>query len=319
MSNIIQSRIKLKTTEVKRELNPEWPNTIQMEVVNYCNHKCEFCLISHLDRPTKAIDKELGFKIISEAAEYGSTRIGFTAGAEPLLSKHLDAFIEHAKSVGFKYVWITTNGTIGKVERWKKLLDAGLDSIKFSINAGDAETYKDVHGINHFDKVMQSLKYLSNLKTEYNFYLAVSSVLYERSKQSLEKFHEEINDLVDEHYLYPVINQTGQMPMYPSYRSEFGKCNTPFESITISANGSYRLCCGDMTCQTAVADLNKVSLHDAFYGKYAKDIRKKHIENKLKGTLCHRCIFASTDEVAPLRPELTSGSLVFDPKDFIDS
>ena len=78
MKEVIQSRIKAKTTELKRALNPECPDTIQMEVVNYCNHKCEFRLISHLDRPTKGIDEEIDLQFTPEAAEVRFAHTGPT-------------------------------------------------------------------------------------------------------------------------------------------------------------------------------------------------------------------------------------------------
>ena len=65
-----------------------------------------------------------------------------------------DQFVKKAKQLGIKRVYITTNGALANIEKVTKCIDAGLDSIKFSINASNREEYKTVHGYDDFDKVI---------------------------------------------------------------------------------------------------------------------------------------------------------------------
>ena len=46
------------------------------------------------------------------------------------------------KSFLVKYTFLTTNGSLARPEIMKKVIDAGLDSIRFSVNAADREMYK---------------------------------------------------------------------------------------------------------------------------------------------------------------------------------
>ena len=47
----------------------------------------------------------------------------------------LPDYIAEAKRIGYSYVYLTSNGSLATPEKAKAALDAGLDSIKFSINA----------------------------------------------------------------------------------------------------------------------------------------------------------------------------------------
>ena len=54
------------------------------------------------------------------------------------LVKNLADYVSHAKNaIGYDYLFITTNGALAIPETVKAVLDAGLDSIKFSISAGN--------------------------------------------------------------------------------------------------------------------------------------------------------------------------------------
>ena len=61
------------------------------------------------------------------------------------MTKNLHQFVKVAKDNGIKRVYITSNGALANIERVKETLKAGLDSIKFSINAGTRQ-HKLIHG-----------------------------------------------------------------------------------------------------------------------------------------------------------------------------
>ena len=63
-----------------------------------------------------------------------------------------------------------------------------------------------------------------------------------------------------------------------------------------------------------VADLNKVSLRDGWYGEKMKDIRRRFIEDDLAGTLCDGCVHHECRPARPVMPECSNieGEYVFD-------
>ena len=52
-----------------------------------------------------------------------------------------------------------------------------------------------------------------------------------------------------------------------------------------------------------MADLNKSSIRDAWHNEVFTEIRRRHIENNLKGVLCYNCLYNKNTKVEPLMPE----------------
>jgi hypothetical protein len=54
----------------------------------------------------------------------------------------------------------------------------------------------------------------------------------------------------------------------------------------------------------AIEDLSKVSLVDAWAGARFRDLRSRHLNGGLAGTLCHNCIKGCNEPVRPINPAL---------------
>ena len=48
---------------------------------------------------------------------------------------------------------------LGGPDKFRELLDAGLSSIKFSINGGTREAYLRAHGKDHFDRAVENVRF----------------------------------------------------------------------------------------------------------------------------------------------------------------
>lgn len=58
-----------------------------------------------------------------------------------------------------------------------------------------------------------------------------------------------------------------------------------------------------------VADLNKVSLKEGWYGDKMKEVRRMFLDDCLEGTLCHGCVHHCQSPSAPLMPEYATENL----------
>ena len=110
--------------ESQRTETPPFPKQIQVEVSNICNHSCEFCAYTLMQRKKRHMSKELFRQVVTDAYRLGAREIWLFAGAEPLTCKWLDEYIAFCRDVGYEYQYISTNGSIGDADRFKRLLDA---------------------------------------------------------------------------------------------------------------------------------------------------------------------------------------------------
>jgi molybdenum cofactor biosynthesis enzyme MoaA len=104
------------------------------------------------------IDIEFLKRVLQEAYDMGLRRVGLYSTGEMFLCKEVASHIRNAKQIGYEYIYSDTNGLLATKENLKKVIDAGIHSIKFSINAGTRETYRLIHGHDAFDQVLENLK-----------------------------------------------------------------------------------------------------------------------------------------------------------------
>ncbi len=303
--NLIKERI-IQKASTEFSIRPPFPKIMNVELSNVCNHSCNFCAYPLMDRQHGGIEKEKLEGWLKEAYELGARELGLHSGSEPFASLMLEYFIKYAKDVGYEYVYISTNGSLASKKRIKAAIDAGLDSIKFSINAGDRESYKKIHGKDHFDQVIENLRYAAEYRGDKKKpYLSLSFVITEENESSLDKLKNLTSDLVDEFISFQAANQSGQLAgSGERAKAKENICPAPFNKLHISREGFLRGCCNDYENLLALEDLNKKSLREAYYGPRYQEWRQTHMEDKLDNTLCYNCKYDLQTPVQPLNTEL---------------
>lgn len=315
---MIQQNIRKRIEIYDKTLNntdliQPFPKTMLLEVSNICNHTCAFCANSKSNRKKGFIDKKLALQILSEAYMRGTREVGFYATGEPLTDKNLETYISYAKKIGFEYVFITTNGALFDLQRIHSVIDSGIDSIKFSINGANRKDYMLIHGKDDFDKVIENLKLISELRHTHDFKLYISFIMTKQTIGTKEGFERQYGKYVDDIIFLKCINQAGYMHELndllaigndagSGYNVD-GACPMIFNKLYVTYEGYLTMCCADFQNYLVVADLNTESLADAWNNDYAQMLRKRHLEHDLKDTLCYGCLENCVNAVKPLREE----------------
>lgn len=286
------------------------PVNMLVEVTNACNHACLFCAHSKMNRPVGMMDIDLYKKIVSQAYEGGTREIGFYMTGEPLMNRRLEEYVSYAKALGFEYIYITTNGAYASIEIMQKLISAGLNSIKFSINAGTAETYKKIHGRDDFDRVLLNLVSLSKYIRSENLDvgLFVTCIICQQNKDEVELLRSRIQDYVNDFTTPIAYNQGGNMyeikdhtMLDPDYKPITPPCSMLFNRLHITWEGYLNACCVDFDNNLAVADLNKVSLLEAWNNEKMIALRKMHLNKEIPdNVMCYNCVNNENHAIEPI-------------------
>ena len=315
--NDIQNKYRVE----EHSLHPSLAGTtLRLELSNICNHKCIFCLNSEMPRERRQMPDELVYRIIEQAGEAGVKKAGFFMNGEPFISTKLADYLAFARKQGIEYLFITTNGALATPEKLDAVFGAGLDSIKFSINAGTRETYKKIHGSDDFDKVISHLKYANKYRkrTGKRFRILSTCVVTDDVIGELEELDEMVSPLVDELVFFHANNFAGQADankagLKTSFHSEKVKefqfekvvpCPYLWNTISITCEGYMTLCIEEVNNKMVFADLNEVSLIDAWNSEVMVDMRKRHIEKNLANTQCYNCVYHANEDVPPLSGKL---------------
>ena len=313
-SSFFQKRISQTYEAVDTsDLYPSFPKTSLIELSNSCNHACIFCANPRMKRKVGFLDLKIYEKFIKEAVPLGLREVGLYSTGEPFLSKNLNDYIRIAKEAGATYIYITTNGALAKPEKMISAIDAGLDSIKFSVNAGTRESYKLVHGKDDFDKVVDNIKFISNYREERDIglILMASSVITKYTEDDKEMIKDLLLPLVDDLAFYGVSSQFGQssdqldlirssMTDNPPEPGTGQPCPMVWNRIHVTREGYLSLCCGDYENALIYADLNSSSVKEAWHNYTITEMRRKHQCQQLDKTLCKNCIYGTREKVYPL-------------------
>lgn len=297
---------------------PEYPfKGLHIELSNICNHKCLFCATRKMSRKKGFMDEAFLKRILQEAYDEGFREVGYYANGEPFVSADLDQYIRWAKETGFSYVYIDTNGGV-EFEKIKKTIDAGLDSIKFSINGTNANNYRLIHGRDDFGRAIDNLRrtygYKKVLGRPLNVYVSIAVTRY--TEDSVDRFADECRQYCDDIIINSVIEMGGyigeEMKYLQSEKTvDFNSgmtipCYLLWNSLFVTYEGYATACCADYQNYLVYADLNRTTLREAWNSEILADMRRKHLEGNIDGLPCVACVYGKREAWVPLIEQYAS-------------
>jgi MoaA/NifB/PqqE/SkfB family radical SAM enzyme len=302
--------------EVYKQSKPPCPESVKIELTGRCNYRCGFCALRMRDcQPKVEDDMSLDFfkRITKEMFDAGVEEIGLFYLGESLMNPELTiAACNYLKNeLGMPYVFLTTNGSLATPGVLEALMQAGLDSLKFSINASDMEQFEEVMGVKPklYKKALEAIEDAYNVREAGGFKtkLYASSIKYDGSQQArMENLVDVwVEPFVDEHYwlpLYSMGSVATQREAELGYKPTAGNqgrlgglvkplpCWSAFTEGHVRSDGKVSLCCFDADGRFQVGDLHKDSWMDIWHNEAFTRIREAHLKEDLSGTVCEECV-----------------------------
>ena len=284
-------------TESRKVSQPTFPKSMKIEITSRCNFNCEYCGVKDRLRTMGDMTLQFYHNLIREAVKVGVKEVGLFLLGEPFLRKDLPDLITYAKQQGIEYVFITTNGSLCTKENLKACINAGLDSLKFSINC-DKSKYMETHRVkaDTYDYVIEQIKWLYHYKLENKLKKPITCVSsIENGDTNVEK---EISQFVDEFYYLPMYNQAGtnNTKKFVGNPGRLGNmvdsipCWGLFNCARVTWDGWLTACCFDHTGHFKIANLHDVSLTEAWNNYKFVNLRKQHLERNINDNICKKCL-----------------------------
>ena len=132
------------------------PRNLYLEVTNRCNLKCKACILyrGSWESPRDLTYDEL-VRITDQLPDL--KRIALHGIGEPLLNEDLPAMIRHLKN-RYVFVFFNSNGILLEQKQQNKLIDAGLDELRVSLDAASPQTYRAMRNSDGFDRIVNNLQ-----------------------------------------------------------------------------------------------------------------------------------------------------------------
>jgi len=266
-------------------LHAEYPKNLMVEVTNACNLRCIMCYNRRMKRKKGFMDMDTYKLVLENAKEIGIKMVALYTIGESFLHPRIFDFIKLAKEMGFKYVYITTNGIPLNEEKIKKIFESGLDSIKFSIDAASKETYEKLRPGGNFDMLYRNIKILKEMRDRKKSKLKIyaSFLLTNKNYHELKKFKEFWKGLIDEVVITVVSNQSNlQTKEFDELVPEKIKnmmvrkeqcCNLPWNRIVVTYDGKFTICSEDFEAELVYGDIHKESMKEAWNNEKMRRFR----------------------------------------------
>lgn len=299
-ANLARNRSLTKVAKYESKFkNSIVPSSLEIELTNRCNLNCVFCpnAVHQRKRGTMTFGT---FKDIVNGAKQLNPRpdIIISGFGECLLDSEITIKLDYLKQVTQMNVSLVTNGALFTKELIEDICKKELvHTIYVSIDASDKNTYKEVHSVDLFDKVLENLTLIYERKQKDKLLYPKVIVRYKdllSQKNGFKRFTRIFYKISDE------ITTFANIFVWPESGMDIGICHNKklikiacpnlWMGMRINWNGDVVLCCQDYEGRVVLGNVNDQTLIKIWNNKTIHYYRKCHTNFSFKQLrICKEC------------------------------
>ena len=289
----------------------KFPIAMDIELTNHCNFRCRMCNTGSgkLQRSKGFMSDYTWDRLMGEISE---TKMGlrFTGCGEPMLHPKFLAYIEQAKKKEF-LVHITTNASLINTEIMDRLITMHVDSIKFSFQGVDRETYNEMRLGGNYDRLFEAIKkFYVKRGGKLLPYFHLATTLTDETPEQIESFRKTFSHYVDylsvgitllEHFDPDEISSEfarkkyTKLKLYQEKRiseaPHFVSCPEIFDKLNIWWDGGVTPCCNDYEGEMFVGNIHENSLMELWNCEKLRTYREILSKRNFDAIpLCRKCV-----------------------------
>tara|TARA_B100002003_G_C14095687_1_gene527036 strand:+ start:333 stop:1349 length:1017 start_codon:yes stop_codon:yes gene_type:complete len=310
----VLGKIYGKTTnliKIGSTASPSKPNKICIELTNRCNLNCPFCLVGQQDqkesvdhdsieREMSGMDMELCKKIITSARDFGLKEVNLTFQGEPLMFKRTNfiKLVKFIKQNGLKAI-VYTNGLLLDRDYSRKIVKAGLDEFRFSVDG----ITQDVYALNRvggkYSQVYQNMKDTVQVAQEERSAINIiwQFIAMRNNEHQIDEARSIANKIGIKFEVKTFAASVPELvPKDPKYQRALKPppCQDIYRQVMVYWNGDVVPCCYDIEGLEIMGNLNDSSLSEIWNGSKFQIFRER-LKNVLQNPegepeLCKGCL-----------------------------
>ena len=274
----------------------KFPPCLQIEPTSVCNFRCIMCYQSDKSFSNKSkgfmsnMSLDLYKKVIDEV-EGKVEAITLASRGEPTLNKDFKKMLNYSNKK-FLALKINTNASMLDENMIHAILSTDIQSIIFSVDAADKETYEKIRVNGKFDKIMKNLKLFAQIRKDHyskSKHIVKMSGVKISKNQSMKSMERQFKELAD------VIAFVNYSPWESAYDNEPNDlkhaCKELWTRMFVWADGKVNPCDYDYKSVLSKWNAKDTSISDIWNSREYNDLRQKHL-NKKRNTIepCVRCL-----------------------------
>ena len=271
----------------------KFPIQVVVEVVAFCNLKCEACPSRILKRQRGEISLKLFKQIIDEiASEYPNTELYPAYMGEPFLYKDLFEAINYARQKGLTKIFLNTNAMLLDDEICDKILDSGVSKIIASIDGFSAETYEARRIGGDYKQVVENVLNLLQKVHHKNHPLEVwtQMIIDDGNKHEEDSFIDFWLSRGAKVKIRPQLAWGNRITNNYLSKIKIDRIPCPWlmRQIIVGWDGKVIMCDADHEAECDLGDVNQQSIKSIWNTSF-KNLQERHLDNDFNHLLCKNC------------------------------
>lgn len=266
---------------------PPLPRYIQIETSIFCNASCPFCPTDNVTRTPKYMDEKIFKKIVDETQGQGIVYRPFLQN-EPLTDKRLPDFIRYIKEDPTARVEINSNGELLTEEMGERLIESGIDLIRFSVDGMDQETYDIARPGVDYQKLEKRLIRFSEMNRQAGspIKLIIRMIDMDINRDQQERFRSFWSEYMDQVEIVPLYTWPWDGQIEPVLKP----CLKIVEELFFNTAGDAVLCCWDHKFIAPLGNAAERTVQDIWLGEPNRTYRQLLAAGRRdKIHLCSKC------------------------------
>ncbi|HUT99531.1 MAG TPA: radical SAM protein [bacterium] len=269
------------------------PINVHVEINNTCNLDCVMCPRDRLTRRLTLMDDDLFRSVVRQLAGMGVPSVSLFLFGDPLCHPRLDEMVAYAAEHGVAPV-LNTNAMALTEERGRKLLDAGLKTVIFSVDGVTPEVFAEVRRGGDLERVRANILRFLELAAERRprpatvVQFAVSNI----NEHEVDAFRAFWEGKVDRLKFTRVTEYAGieGLKTYEYKTLERRPCPDTWSKMVILADGTVTTCCLDLNGELGMGDAAATPLRDLWRSPRWRTLRRAHRRlNFAEYPVCDAC------------------------------
>ncbi len=294
-SAVLRLRRARQAGERRKLERRKLPACIAIELTNNCNLRCAKCPTFESGRAKGYLDPSLYRKLLSDVERAGAlVEIALSGAGEPTLHPQVVDFVRAARQLqNVTVIGFATNAVALTPELSGRLLAAGLNRIKLSLDTDDRAEYLRLNRVDAHEQAVANLDYFLAIRKQapYDCAVTLKVTLYNRDVEMANRMKTRWEPLVDQLRITGLHNWAGlRGKRKGAARTE--ACEVLWNHVQILWDGQITLCCLD----SMEGFFNMGNIADTHISEYWRHdqgltrIRRQHLRGDFSGLeVCARC------------------------------
>jgi radical SAM protein with 4Fe4S-binding SPASM domain len=169
------------------------PLEVGWDVTYRCNAQCAYCTNWTSHHPVMPLSDAR--KLVERVTRLGTFQMSLSGG-EPLTRKDIVPIVQAIRQAGMRCA-IVSNGSLGREQLYRELMEAGLNSLIFSLDGATPESHERFRHGTSFEKLIASIETCTRLIAEHGFATRISTntVLTNSNVEEIPKIAELVRSL----------------------------------------------------------------------------------------------------------------------------